>query len=118
MFTLQKVLYYNVDVIIVYFILIQWNPHNSVYLCSNFLSGVKDISKFIEIKSNDANDSEDCLLDEENDPIKISEFVTIPSFVVVISCNTSESIYFIKITEKNVAKESMRDRFGNETFGV
>ena len=52
----------------------------------------------------------------EYDPTKIFEFVTIPSFVAVISCNTSEPIYFIKIVKKNMAKENFRDRFGQEIF--
>ena len=29
---------------------------------------------------------------------------------------TSEPIYFIKIVEKNVAKENLRDRFGHDIF--
>ena len=36
--------------------------------------------------------------------------------MAVISCNTSEPIYFIKIVERNVAKENLRDRFGHEIF--
>ena len=42
------------------------------------------------------------------------EFVTIPSFVAVIPCNTSEPIYFIKKVQKNVVKENLRERFGHE----
>ena len=72
--------------------------------------------KFIENKNNDTNDSEDYLLHEENDPIKIFEFLTIPSFVTVTSYNTSQPHCFAKIGEKNVAKENLRDRFGRETF--
>ena len=45
------------------------------------------------------DDSEDCLLE-------IFEFVTIPSFVALISCNNSEPICFIKIVEKNVSGEN------------
>ena len=65
-------------------------------LCLNFLSCVKNTSKFIENKNNDIDDSEDCLLDEEYDPTKIYEFVTIPSLVAAISCNTSEPIFLLK----------------------
>ena len=36
--------------------------------------------------------------------------------MAVVSCNTSEAIYIIKIIEKNVAKENLRDRFGHEIF--
>ena len=64
-------------------------------LCSNFLSCGKNKSKFNENENNDTDDSKDCLLDEENDPTKLFEFVTTTSFVAVISCNTSEPIYFI-----------------------
>lgn len=42
----------------------------------------------IENKSNDTDNSEGCLLDKENDPIKIFEFVTIALFAAVISCST------------------------------
>ena len=93
------------------------------YLCDceeclylNFLSYVKNTSKFIKNKNNDTDDSEDRLLDEENDLTKISESVTIPSFVAVTSFNSSEPIYFIKIVDKNLGKENFRDRFGHEVF--
>ena len=36
--------------------------------------------------------------------------------LTVISCNTSESIYFTKIAEENVVKENLRDRFVHEIF--
>ena len=85
-------------------------------LCLNFLSCVKNTLKFIQNKKNDTNDSADCLQDKENDPIKIFEFVTIPSFVAVITCNTAEAIYFVKIVDKNVVKENLRDRFEREIF--
>ena len=82
-------------------------------LCLNFLSCVKNTSKIIENKNNDTDDLEDCLLVEENYPIKVYETY---SFVAVISCNSSEPIYFIKIVEQNVAKENLRDQFEQETF--
>ena len=64
-------------------------------LCLNFLSCVKNTSKFKENKTKDTNDSENCMLDEENNFTKVFESVTITLFVAVISCNTSEPIYFI-----------------------
>ena len=85
-------------------------------LCLNFIPCVKSTWKFIENKNNDTDDSEDYLLHEENDPIKVFEFLTIPSFVTVTSCNTSQPTYFAKIVEKNVAKENLWDRFGREIF--
>ena len=81
-----------------------------------FLSCVKNKWNIIENKSNNTDDSEGCLLDKENDPIKISEFVTIALFAAVTSCNTSEPVYFVKIVEKNVARESLRDRFGSVKY--
>ena len=86
------------------------------YLCLNFLYCVKNTLKFIENNNSDTDDSEDGLLDEENDPTKIFEYVTIPLFVAAISCNNSKPIYFIKIVEKNMAKENLRDRFGHGIF--
>ena len=83
-------------------------------LCLTFLSCVKNKWNIIENKSNDTDNSEGCLLHKENDPIKIFEFVTIALFAAVISCNTSEPIYFVKIVENNVAREILRDRFGSE----
>ena len=41
-------------------------------------------------------ESEDCLLDEENDPTKIFGFGTIPSFVTLISCTTENLIILLK----------------------
>ena len=70
--------------------------------CLNFLSCVNNISKFIENKNNDNDDSEDCLLDEKNNPSKIFEFVTILSIVAVISCNSSDPIYFIRIVARKM----------------
>ena len=50
---------------------------DSIYMtlrlnCLNFLSCVKNTSKFIENK-NSTSDSEDCIPDEENDPTKMFE---------------------------------------------
>ena len=94
-----------------YFIMWEYLCDYDECLCLNFLPYVKNTSKFIENKNSDTDNSEDCLLDEENDPTKIFEFVTIPSFVAVIPC-----IYIIKIVEKNMTKDNLRDRFGHEIF--
>ena len=49
--------------------------------------------------------------------IKIFQFVTVPSFVAWTSCNTSDPIFlFVKMIEKNVTKDNLRDRFGSEIF--
>ena len=36
--------------------------------------------------------------------------------MAVTSCNNPEPIYFIKIIQKNLAKENLRDQFGHEIF--
>ena len=36
--------------------------------------------------------------------------------LTVVSCNTSESIYFINTVEENVAEENLRDQFVHEIF--
>ena len=43
-------------------------------LCLNFLSCAKNTPKFIDNKKNNTDGSEDCLLDEENDPSKLRYF--------------------------------------------
>ena len=65
-------------------------------LCLTFLSCGKNTGNIIENKSNDTDDSEGCLRDKENHPIKIFEFVTITLFAAVISCKNSEPIYLLK----------------------
>ena len=85
-------------------------------LCLNFFSCVKNTSKLMENKNNDTSDSESCLRDEENGPTNAFEFATIPWFVAVMSCIISEPICFIKIVQKNVTKENLRDDCGHETF--
>ena len=43
-------------------------------VCLNFFSCIKNTSKLIENKNSNTDDSEDCLLNEENDLTKISGF--------------------------------------------
>ena len=51
-------------------------------LCLNFLSWFKNTSKIIKNKNKGTEDSEDYLLDQENDRTKIFEMAVTP-------CNTS-----------------------------
>ena len=44
------------------------------------------------------------------------EFVSIPSFVAVVSYNSCEPVYIIKVTEKDLAKEELKDRFGHVIY--
>ena len=73
-------------------------------------------SQFEEILDADSDTQfqDDSHLDEqENHGQHIYEFVTVPSFVAVVSYNSCEPIYIIKINEKGVAKEPMKDRYGH-----
>ena len=85
-------------------------------MCFNFPSFVKNRSKFIDHKNNDTDDSEGCLLDEKNNATKIFEFSTITSLVAVIPCSTSEPISFIKVVQKNVAKENLEADLDTKYF--
>ena len=84
-------------------------------MCFNFSSFVKNRSKFIDHKNNDTDDSEGCLLDEKNNATKIFEFATIPSLVAV-TCSTSEPISFMKVVQKNVAKENLETDLDKKYF--
>ena len=44
------------------------------------------------------------------------EFVSIPSFVTAVSYNSCEPVYIIKVTEKDLAKDELKDRFGHVTY--
>ena len=35
---------------------------------------------------------------------------------MAVSCNSCEPVYIIKITEKDLAKEELKDRFGNVIY--
>ena len=43
----------------------------------------------------------------------VYEFVIVPSFVAVISYNSCEPVFVIKIIENGLANEEMKDRFGH-----
>ena len=44
------------------------------------------------------------------------QFVSIPSFVAVVLYNLSEPVYIIKVTEKDLAKEELKDRLGHVIY--
>ena len=44
------------------------------------------------------------------------EFVSIPSFVAVVSYNSCEPVYIIKVTEKDLAKEGLKNSFGHVIY--
>ena len=62
--------------------------------------------------------TDDCYLDESNEDHgqRVFEFVSIPSFVAVVSYNSCEPVYIIKVTEKDLAKEELKDRFGHVIY--
>lgn len=109
--------------------LFEYKPNeNSVYMkeflcdCDNCLNlefdaclrvDGPDESQMDEVEESVEND-DDCYLDEEQDRGQhIFEFVSIPCFIAVISFNSCEPIYFIKVIEKGVATDVMRDRYGH-----
>ena len=60
----------------------------------------------------------DCYLDED-DSASLSmkyEFIETPTAVAILSCHTSEPIYLIRIIEKGIAEEKIKDRFGHVIF--
>ena len=58
--------------------------------------------------------TDDCYLDDSNEDRgqHVFEFVSIPSFVAVVSYNSCEPVYIIKVTEKGLAKDELKDCFG------
>ena len=62
--------------------------------------------------------TDDCYLDDSNEDRgqHVFEFVSIPSFVAVVSYNSCEPVYIIKVTEKDLAKEELKDRFGHVIY--
>ena len=62
--------------------------------------------------------TDDCYLDDCNEDRgqHVFEFVSIPSFVAVVSYNSCEPVYIIKVTEKDLAKDELKDRFGHVTY--
>ena len=58
--------------------------------------------------------TEDCYLDEFNEDCGqyVFEFVSIPSFVAAVSYNSCEPVYIIKVTEKDLAKDELKNHFG------
>ena len=62
--------------------------------------------------------TDDCYLDDSNEDRgqHVFEFVSIPPFVAVVSYNSCEPVYIIKVTEKDLAKEELKDRFGHVIY--
>ena len=62
--------------------------------------------------------TDNCYLDDSNEDRgqHVFEFVSIPPFVAVVSYNSCEPVYIIKVTEKDLAKEELKDRFGHVIY--
>ena len=74
---------------------------------------LNDNSVLEEISS--VNNDSECFCDSDETVSKsyILEFVDVPSFVVLLSNNLNETVYFIKVEEKGIAECELRDRFGH-----
>ena len=58
---------------------------------------------------------DDCYLDENKGGERghqIFQFLELSSFVAVISCNSYEPVYIIKIIDKGEASDEIKDRYG------
>ena len=57
---------------------------------------------------------EECMVDEDNDwQSRIYEFVSMPSYVSLLSCNSSDAVYFMLVEKKGQATEKLQDRYGH-----
>ena len=64
------------------------------------------------------DENEDFLLDDDDheDVDTISqfyEFIEVPSFVALISFNTNEPVYILKVLSKGIADKRLKDQFGH-----
>ena len=62
--------------------------------------------------------TDDCCLDNSNEDCgqHVFKFVSNPSFVAVVSYNSCEPVHILKVTEKDLAKEELKDRFGHVIY--
>ena len=62
--------------------------------------------------------TDNCYLDDSNEDRgqHVFEFVSIPPFVAVVSYNSCEPVYIIKVTEKDLAKEELKNSFGHVIY--
>ena len=85
-----------------------------ILISVNVVERIQDESQINELEEQDEFVDGDCHLDEQQDHDQhVFAFVSVPSFVAVISYNSCAPIYMIKVKEKGVAKEAMNDRHGH-----
>ena len=70
---------------------------------------------YVKHLNQDPEISGDCELDEDNGDHRqqIYAFLEVPTFISVISYNSSEPVYIIKVVEKGEAKQQLNDRYGH-----
>ena len=74
-----------------------------------------DIPVYVELPCNDYfGDDEE--LDAIDQTEQIFDFLDVPSFVSLFSGNQNESLYFVKVTEKDTAQKDLTDPYG-QFFG-
>ena len=57
---------------------------------------------------------EECMVDEDNDwQSRIYEFVSMPSYVSLLSSNSSDAVTFMIVEKKGQATEKLQDRYGH-----
>ena len=79
--------------------------------CKNCL--LLEVQNCLSISESESNDNVECqekswLADDESnkDPSQVFEFVDVPSFVALISCSSSEPVYFVKIEKRGISKRN------------
>ena len=76
----------------------------------------KKAKHLVEDEHDDSVDDE-CILDEDFDNedkiSQIYEFIEVPAFVALLSFNTVEPFFVLKVLSKGKADETLRDRYGN-----
>ena len=83
-------------------------------LCFNFEKCTKK-KEVAQIHNSVENGDDFWLQDDENgeNASKIFEFVEIPSYVALISDNSSEPFYFVKLEAKGIFEKIMTDTYGH-----
>ena len=56
---------------------------------------------------------EECMIDEDDDQEFRIEFVSMPLYVSLLSCNASDPVYFHLVEKKGQATEKLRDWYGH-----
>ena len=57
---------------------------------------------------------EECMVGEDDDrQSRIYDFVSTPSYVSLLSCNSSDPVYFVLVEKKGQATEKLQYRYGH-----